>query len=62
MRDQKIAIPETFLVTSKLDLANFKNAIVLAPPSALSTSWVKKFGKISTGYACGWMAIRGIKR
>lgn len=62
MRDQKIAIPETLLVTSKLDLANFKNAIVLAPPSALSTSWVKKFGKISTGYASGWMAIRGIKR
>ena len=62
MRDQKIAIPETFLVTSKLDLANFKNAIVLAPPSALSTSWLKKFGKISTGYASGWMAIRGIKR
>tara|TARA_B100001939_G_scaffold104619_1_gene90447 strand:+ start:2008 stop:3000 length:993 start_codon:yes stop_codon:yes gene_type:complete len=62
MRDQKIAIPETFLVTSKLDLVNFKNAIVLAPPSALSTSWVKKFGKISTGYASGWMAIRGIKR
>lgn len=62
MRDQKIAIQETFLVTSKLDLANFKNAIVLAPPSALSTSWVKKFGKISTGYASGWMAIRGIKR
>ena len=62
MRDQKIAIPETFLVTSKLDLANFKNAIVIAPPSALSTSWVKKFGKISTGYASGWMAIRGIKR
>lgn len=62
MRDQKIAIPETFLVTSKLNLANFKNAIVLAPPSALSTSWVKKFGKISTGYASGWMAIRGIKR
>ena len=62
MRDQKIAIPETFLVTSKLDLANYKNAIVLAPPSALSTSWVKKFGKVSTGYASGWMAIRGIKR
>jgi len=39
-----------------------KNAIVLAPPAALSTSWIKKFGKISTAYASGWMAIRGIKR
>jgi putative mRNA 3-end processing factor len=34
----------------------------LAPPSALSTPWIKKFGKISAGYASGWMAIRGIKR
>ena len=62
MREQKIAIPKTTLVSSKLKLNDFKNAIVLAPPSALSTSWIKKFGKISTGYASGWMAIRGIKR
>ena len=34
----------------------------MAPPSALSSPWIKKFGKISTGYASGWMAIRGIKR
>ena len=62
MRGQKIAIPKTTIVSSKLKLNDFKNAIVLAPPSALSTSWIKKFGKISTGYASGWMAIRGIKR
>ena len=62
MREQKIAIPKTTLVSSKLKLNDFKNAIVLAPPSALSTPWIKKFGKISAGYASGWMAIRGIKR
>ena len=62
MREQKIAIPETTLVSSKLKLNDFKNALVLAPPSALSTPWIKKFGKISAGYASGWMAIRGIKR
>ena len=62
MRQQKITIPETTIVSSKLKLSDLKNAIVLAPPSALSTSWIKKFGKISTAYASGWMAIRGIKR
>ena len=62
MREQKIAIPETTLVSSKLKLNDFKNALILAPPSALSTPWIKKFGKISAGYASGWMAIRGIKR
>jgi putative mRNA 3-end processing factor len=62
MRQQKITIPETTIVSSKLKLDDLKNAIVLAPPSALSTSWIKKFGKISTAYASGWMAIRGIKR
>ena len=62
MREQQIAVPKTTLVSSKIKLNDFKNAIVMAPPSALSTSWIKKFGKISTGYASGWMAIRGIKR
>ena len=62
MRQQKMAIPKTTLISPKLKLNDFKNAIVLAPPSALSTSWIKKFGKISTGYASGWMTIRGIKR
>ena len=46
MRQQKITIPETSIISSKLKLSDLKNAIVLAPPSALSTSWIKKFGKI----------------
>ena len=57
MRQQKITIPETTIVSSKLKLDDLKNAIVLAPPSALSTSWIKKFGKISSAFASGCMAI-----
>jgi len=39
-----------------------RNAIILAPPSALNTPWLRRFGTISTAFASGWMAIRGTRR
>ena len=37
-------------------------AIVLAPPSAHGTPWLRRFGSISTAMTSGWMAIRGTRR
>ena len=37
-------------------------ALVLAPPSALDSAWSRKFGPQETGFASGWMALRGIRR
>lgn len=37
-------------------------ALVLAPPSAIGSPWLRKFGTISTGLASGWMQIRGARR
>ena len=57
MRDQKIAIPETFLVTSKLDLANFKNAIVLAPPLLYQLLGLKNLEKFPPAMqVVGWQS------
>jgi putative mRNA 3-end processing factor len=36
--------------------------LIVAPPSALNTPWLRKFAPISTGFASGWMQIRGAKR
>jgi putative mRNA 3-end processing factor len=36
--------------------------IVLAPPSANGTPWLKSLGSISTSFASGWMQIRGARR
>ena len=36
--------------------------IVLAPPSAHGTPWMRRFGAASTAMASGWMAIRGTRR
>ncbi len=37
-------------------------ALVLAPPSAMASPWLKRFGSISTAMASGWMRIRGARR
>ncbi len=36
--------------------------LILAPPSAHRSPWMKRFKNISTGFASGWMAVRGVRR
>jgi len=37
-------------------------ALVIAPPSADGTPWLRKFGDVSTAFASGWMQLRGASR
>ncbi len=37
-------------------------ALIIAPPSAAMSPWLKKFGPASLAFASGWMAIRGTRR
>lgn len=37
-------------------------ALALAPPSAMGSPWLKRFGALSTAMASGWMRIRGTRR
>ncbi|KKW67595.1 mRNA 3'-end processing factor [Lampropedia cohaerens] len=41
---------------------DFAGALVLAPPAAAGSSWVRRFGRLQTGFASGWMLIRGNRR
>lgn len=41
---------------------DFAGELVLAPPSALATSWVKRFKNHRAAFASGWMRVRGIRR
>ena len=36
--------------------------LVLAPPSAHRSSWMRRFKAPQTGFASGWMAVRGARR
>jgi putative mRNA 3-end processing factor len=43
----------------------FAGELVIAPPSAAGTPWVRRFGaakEFETGFASGWMRVRGIRR
>ncbi|MCF2870045.1 ligase-associated DNA damage response exonuclease [Octadecabacter sp. G9-8] len=62
MRGQGIALPDTTLVTPELDLKAHKGALVLATPSALNSTWARRFKPASSAFASGWMALRGVRR
>ena len=62
MRAQGLPLPDTIRVTPDLDRGSYKGGLVIAPPSALGTTWLRRFGETSTAFASGWMAVRGIRR
>ena len=54
--------PATNLVTKEIDKKNFPGSMVLAPPSAHGSSWMRKFVPFETASVSGWMAFRGARR
>jgi putative mRNA 3-end processing factor len=62
LRDQGLTLPATIQITPETDLKALKGAMVLAPPSALGSAWMRRLGPVSTGFASGWMRLRGVRR
>ncbi|MGC6442703.1 MAG: ligase-associated DNA damage response exonuclease [Rubripirellula sp.] len=61
-RDSGVSLPPTTYAADAPAKDINHNAIVLAVPSAHGTSWLKRFGKISTAMASGWCMMRGWRR
>jgi len=49
-------------VTQEIPKSRFKGALIIAPPSAMGSSWMKQFSPYQTGICSGWMNIRGARR
>ena len=60
-RGAGVSLPPTLTVPA---LAESKpaGALVLAPPSAAGSNWMKRFGDYSDAFASGWMQVRGNRR
>jgi putative mRNA 3-end processing factor len=56
-----IDLPPTHNVVD-VTKAEISRALVLAPPSAGGTRWMRRFGDLSDGFASGWMQLRGARR
>ena len=61
-RESGVRLPVTRMVGELGTREDFGGALVVAPPSAQSSPWMKRFGDYSDAFASGWMAIRGARR
>jgi putative mRNA 3-end processing factor len=56
-----VRLPVTQTV-AEVDAAKISQALVLAPPSAQASPWLRRFGNYSDAFASGWMLLRGTRR
>lgn len=60
-RDEGVWLPSTVMVAD-VPKSEISRSIVLAPPSAAGSPWIKRFGDYSDAFASGWMQLRGARR
>jgi len=49
-------------ITKETPKQAFQHQMIVAPPSAMGSPWMRKFQPYNTAIASGWMAVRGQKR
>lgn len=57
-----IKLPKLEKVDKTIDKARFRKSLIITPPSALGTPWLRKMQPYATASASGWMNIRGNRR
>lgn len=61
-RERGVELPDTRPVSEVDPVDGRVGALVLAPPSADTVAWTRRFGDLSRAFASGWMQIRGHRR
>ena len=57
-----IELVDTMTFDNNIEIKNFKNSLLLLPPSLNKKDYLKKLKNIQTGFASGWMSIRALKK
>ena len=61
-RDAGVALGNTAMVAGAEPGFDFAGQLVLAPPSAAGSPWLRRFKRAQQGFASGWMQLRGNRR
>jgi putative mRNA 3-end processing factor len=61
-RASGVALPPAQLVSEASDKSAFRRALVIAPPSAAGSTWLRRIGEHGDAFASGWMQLRGARR
>lgn len=57
-----INLPSYPNVTNEFAKKDYEGALIIAPPSVVGSTWLKKFEPYSIAICSGWMQVRGTKR
>lgn len=55
-------LPAVKRITPEVTKEDHKGSVVIAPPSADGTPWMRRFAPYSVGICSGWMQVRGHQR
>ncbi|TDH25561.1 ligase-associated DNA damage response exonuclease [Segetibacter sp. 3557_3] len=55
-------LPVVRRVTPEVPKEDYRGSVIIAPPSADGTPWMKRFSPYSVGVCSGWMQVRGNAR
>ncbi|WP_343303760.1 ligase-associated DNA damage response exonuclease [Chitinophaga niabensis] len=55
-------LPQAELITPETPKESYKGSLIIAPPSAADSAWMKRFNPYSLGVCSGWMQVRGNAR
>ena len=61
-RASGVALPATPNPAEEPRGTDWSRTLILSPPSASGTPWLRRFGDLSTAFASGWMLVRGARR
>ncbi len=61
-REAGVPMLETHTVAEQGRHPDAAGQLILAPPSAAGTTWMRRFGRHQLGFASGWMQLRGNRR
>ena len=57
-----VTLPPAAYVLDVAPKQDWSQALIVAPPSAQGTPWLRRFGRISRAFVSGWMRVRGQRR
>ncbi|MEM1182359.1 MAG: DNA ligase-associated DEXH box helicase, partial [Acidobacteriota bacterium] len=61
-RDGGLELPPTRAVAEAPKGTRYAGELIVAPPSARGSTWMRRFGRPSTAFVSGWMTLRGRRR
>ena len=61
-REGGVPLPHTTYAGSMPRGHDWGGSLIVAPPSAAGSLWLRRFGTSSTAFVSGWMRVRGARR